>query len=58
VDTTVHLICFDAIGDGLASPQPPEISEVAWLEPDDWHTFAPAVQEALARSPLTSLDNY
>ena len=43
----VRLVCFEGPGTGTPIAGDDEIAEVAWLPPDQWHRFAPAVRKAL-----------
>jgi ADP-ribose pyrophosphatase YjhB (NUDIX family) len=48
----VELVCFTGPGAGEPVADGWEIVEIAWLPPQDWHRFAPAVRIALqALSP-------
>ena len=44
---TVLLVCFEGPGDGEPVADGVEIAEVAWIGPQDWSSFAPAVRTAL-----------
>jgi len=44
----VRLICFEGPATGTPVAGDDEIAEIAWLPPNQWNQFAPAVRKALA----------